>query len=82
MVTHLANPIVILVLGLVGDGSFELLRSPRPVTTTLQHTVGVRKCDAMRACGLAPARQGQPGYHSHLDAAKDVIACEPWAGRR
>ncbi|MEH6721629.1 MAG: excalibur calcium-binding domain-containing protein [Aurantimonas endophytica] len=78
LVKHITNPVVILVVGLVGYGSFELFRSPWPVTTTLQHTVGARNCDAMRAYGPAPARRGQPGYHPHLDRDGDGVACEAW----
>jgi excalibur calcium-binding domain-containing protein len=35
-------------------------------------------CDAARAAGRAPLRQGEPGYSPHLDKDGDGIACEPW----
>ena len=50
--------------------------SPWPLKTTLRHHYARASCDAARAVGLAPARQGQPGYWSHLDADADGIACE------
>jgi Excalibur calcium-binding domain len=38
-------------------------------------------CDAARAAGKAPLRQGEPGYLPHLDKDGDGIACEPWRRR-
>jgi hypothetical protein len=34
-------------------------------------------CDAARAAGAAPIRQGQPGYRTALDRDHDGVACEP-----
>jgi Excalibur calcium-binding domain len=39
-------------------------------------------CDASRAAGRAPLRQGEPGYSPRLDRDGDGIACEPWRHRR
>lgn len=33
-------------------------------------------CSAVRAAGVAPLYQGQPGYSSHLDRDGDGVACE------
>jgi Excalibur calcium-binding domain len=38
-----------------------------------------RNCDAARAAGAAPIRQGEPGYRTKLDADSDGIACEPYS---
>jgi hypothetical protein len=37
-----------------------------------------RNCGFARAVGLAPAREGQPGYWKRHDRDHDGIACEPW----
>jgi hypothetical protein len=50
--------------------------SPWPVGLTLKHLAASPSCTAARMIGLAPARKGQPGYWSHLDADHDGIACE------
>ena len=50
--------------------------SPWPLKTTLRHHYARASCDAARSVGLAPARQGQPGYWSRLDADADGVACE------
>ena len=34
-------------------------------------------CDAVRAAGLAPLYEGQPGYSEEMDGDLDGIACEP-----
>ncbi len=41
-----------------------------------------RKCDDVRAAGLAPLYRGDPGYREGLDRDNDGIACEPYRGRR
>lgn len=33
-------------------------------------------CTLMRQAGVAPIRQGEPGYAPHLDRDKDGFACE------
>ena len=33
-------------------------------------------CDEARAAGVAPIRQGEPGYRAGLDRDKDGIACD------
>lgn len=53
-----------------------LAESSWPVGVTLKHLVASPSCTAARMVGLAPARKGQPGYWSHLDADSDGIACE------
>lgn len=37
-------------------------------------------CAAARSAGVAPLRQGEPGYRSKLDSDGDGIACEPYRG--
>lgn len=52
--------------------------SPAPLPETLRHIAIIGNCDDLRAMGLAPARRGEPGYRSRLDADHDGIACEVW----
>ncbi|WP_344101297.1 excalibur calcium-binding domain-containing protein [Nocardiopsis rhodophaea] len=33
-------------------------------------------CDAARAAGAAPVREGDPGYGLHLDRDRDGVGCE------
>lgn len=33
-------------------------------------------CDAARAAGVTPIREGEPGYAPHLDRDGDGVACE------
>ncbi|WP_246062238.1 excalibur calcium-binding domain-containing protein [Haloactinospora alba] len=33
-------------------------------------------CDAARAAGAAPVREGDPGYGPHLDRDGDGVGCE------
>lgn len=54
------------------------LLSPWPLLLTLQHLGSIGNCDAARAMGVAPARQGEPGYWPSHDADGDGVACEPW----
>lgn len=35
-----------------------------------------KNCSAARDAGVAPLKQGDPGYASHLDRDGDGIACE------
>ncbi|WP_448627396.1 GmrSD restriction endonuclease domain-containing protein [Geodermatophilus sp. URMC 64] len=37
---------------------------------------GYASCDAARAAGAAPLREGQPGYRPELDGDGDGVACE------
>jgi len=39
-------------------------------------------CNEVRAAGLAPLYEGQPGYRPEMDGDDDGIACEPHRGRR
>ncbi|MCT2593179.1 excalibur calcium-binding domain-containing protein [Streptomyces sp. N2-109] len=38
--------------------------------------VHYENCDAARAAGAAPVRQGEPGYASHLDRDGDGVGCD------
>ena len=55
--------------------------SPWPPIVTLMHLAAFPDCRAARAVGLAPAREGEPGYWPRHDADNDGIACEPWPRR-
>ena len=50
----------------------------RATTTTTEPQVGpyYANCDAVRATGVAPISEGQPGYRSGLDRDGDGIACD------
>jgi Excalibur calcium-binding domain len=37
-------------------------------------------CNELRARGLAPLRQGEPGYGEHMDGDGDGEVCEPYVG--
>lgn len=52
-----------------------------PPMTTLKHIAALPNCNAVRALGLAPAREGEPGYWPQHDRDNDGIACEPWPYR-
>jgi hypothetical protein len=54
----------------------------RPMAAPQHHMEAFSNCDAARAVGRAPLRQGEPGYSPHLDKDGDGIACEPWRHRR
>ena len=47
-----------------------------PLATTLRHFAAAANCETARSLGLAPARQGHPGYWPWLDRDADGIACE------
>ena len=68
-----------LLLFAVGLGvPFALMKllSPWPLMTTIRHLAAAPNCAAARSVGLAPAREGQPGYWSRHDADFDGVACE------
>ena len=44
--------------------------------TTQGETDYYENCDAVRAAGKAPIRQGDPGYGRHLDGDDDGVGCE------
>ena len=71
----IVGPIAVIVGFLLGWAS---LASPWPLMLTLKHLASYPNCDAARAVGLAPAREGEPGYWTHHDRDRDGIACEPW----
>ncbi|HET9718367.1 MAG TPA: excalibur calcium-binding domain-containing protein [Pseudolabrys sp.] len=55
---------------------WSFVSSPWPIALRLRHLAAFPNCHAAEMMGLAPARRGQPGYWSHLDADGDGIACE------
>jgi hypothetical protein len=66
-------------LGIVYWNRLEMIRlHPSAAPNPMQ---SFSNCDAARAAGMAPVRQGEPGYSPHLDRDGDGIACEPWRRR-
>lgn len=55
----------------------EIAESRWPIGTAIRHRLAGQNCGFAQSVGLAPARRGGPGYHDHLDADGDGIACEP-----
>lgn len=55
--------------------------SPFAPADTLRHFAAAAGCTAAGYAGVAPARDGAPGYHAHLDGNANGIACEPTAPR-
>ena len=47
-----------------------------PLATSLMHLAASVSCDGARLAGLAPAREGYPGYWRHHDPDGDGIACD------
>jgi Excalibur calcium-binding domain len=68
-------------------GAIGIVYVSRSETIHLRPTTAPRpmesfaSCDAARAAGRAPLRQGEPGYSPRLDRDGDGIACEPWRRR-
>ncbi|GGJ47898.1 thermonuclease family protein [Deinococcus roseus] len=53
---------------------WEYRKNPQsPLSTT---EVYYRNCKEVRAAGVAPLHQGQPGYRAALDQDQDRLACE------
>lgn len=50
-----------------------LVAQPEPAP---QEEAYYKNCDAARAAGAAPIREGEPGYRSGLDRDDDGIACD------
>ena len=48
----------------------------RPMTLQSSGGGTFRNCDAARAAGAAPVREGQAGYGRHLDRDGDGVGCE------
>jgi len=53
------------------------MNSPWAGILSLKHLAAFPSCDAVRAMGLTPVRQGQPGYWRGHDQDDDGVACEP-----
>lgn len=72
--------IPILVCGLTA--SIFIRTSDYPPPDALRHLIALTGCDAALAVGVAPAREGQLGYHAKNDPDGDGIACDmPGVGR-
>ena len=61
---------------------FYFVQSPWSVLVTAKHLLAAQNCDTARVLVLAPAKVGEPGYWSKLDADNDGIACEPYRAVR
>ena len=55
--------------------------APRREPSRVASPFSYRNCDAARAAGAAPIREGEYGYGAHMDGDGDGIACEPYYGR-
>ncbi|MEM6824001.1 MAG: excalibur calcium-binding domain-containing protein [Pseudomonadota bacterium] len=51
--------------------------SPFPPVLTAMHYAAAVGCSVGDYMGVAPAAEGNPGYHRHLDPDRDGVACEP-----
>lgn len=74
------------VLGIVFGGivGYQYLHPARDASTpplAFQTSVYYPNCAAAHAAGVAPIREGQPGYRTELDRDDDGVACEPYFGR-
>lgn len=56
--------------------SVYLRTSPFSPEAALMHLLAARGCAIADALGVAPARDGQPGYHAKFDEDGNGIACE------
>lgn len=54
-----------------------LMNSPWPALTTVRHIGSFPDCQFARMFDLAPANEGEPGYHKRHDADNDGVSCEP-----
>ncbi len=68
----LTSPVFIVTMAVI----IYFAASPFSIPETARHTVALGGCDAARSVGLAPAREGQPGYHAIHDADKNGVSCE------
>jgi hypothetical protein len=49
--------------------------SPYDAPVALAHLIALGGCDAAASVGMAPAREGGPGYHPRNDPDGDGVAC-------
>ncbi len=55
--------------------SIFIRTSDFPANDALRHLVALAGCPAAGAVGVAPARQGEPGYHQRYDLDGDGVSC-------
>jgi len=60
-------------LGMTFERYFQ---PPWTLVGWVRHLVAASSCEAARRVGLAPARQGMPGFWQRHDTDRDGIACE------
>lgn len=58
--------------------SIYLRASPFEHEDTLRHLIAMTGCETAFKLGVAPARQGEVGYHAPLDSDGNGISCEMW----
>lgn len=51
--------------------------SPFTFRDAALHYLTAAGCPVAEHFGVAPAKQGEPGYHARLDGNRNGIACEP-----
>ena len=64
-----------LIFGATSAGLFAY-KSPWPTETDMRHLAAVLHCDIADRVGLAPANEGQPGYHARNDRNGNGVSCE------
>ena len=55
--------------------------SPFTPAVTVVHYASAIGCPVGEYFGMAPAAEGNPGYHKRLDGDRDGVACEPEAAK-
>ena len=68
---------LVIVAAALAAPAWLLATSPFAPKDTVRHYLAATHCTASSMLGLASAPEGSPGYHAHLDADGDGIACEP-----
>ncbi len=60
----------------VGSAGYFAYNSPWPTETDLRHLAATLHCEIADRVGLAPANEGQPGYHARNDRNGNGVSCE------
>ena len=59
-----------------GSAGYFAYNSPWPTETDMRHLAATLHCDIADRVGLAPANEGQPGYHARNDRNGNGVSCE------
>ncbi len=62
-----------------GSAGYFAYNSPWPTETDMRHLAATLHCDIADRVGLAPANEGQPGYHARNDRNGNGVSCETGA---